>query len=698
MTLVLTGWEIRMMDVGSDVVPEAAAAAAASTIDFRSLRPVTFADLKAEYETRRDPTAPTRAGASNDKSALLRFMAAHGLSDSSSITPVMTLDFEVSIREFEEMAAMSMSAATVDGYASRLRTWHDIAMQISNDRRCSGSFHEILAQALDHYRATAAKPLGVTAIGAAIGRRTHFFKWLSGEVEPKPMLSIYKAIAKLEGILGVPAGTLSMAVVNRKSTHAKRHRAAKGVKLSSHITKVRYKTNRVPEQIKVFLDRLEAHKTSLHPGRNLAGETIKRAPKGVWRKVDDEVASSLLRESWFSGMVGWLMLPTTLEEAKRYVRENTMMKTVPDTIVEEIAPHFIGRGMSEEQVSPIHLVDPVVVSEYLEWRTARTGVESGGQRTYCAMALALISKTHGFITQQVELAWDYMKWEKADPSTPDGAKLYKEQQALWRDICAQWHEEIRTVLDRLDAHQKARDPRVLLAPILEHDDPMSIIKDIIDRHHRMRPVVKTAKDGTAMRMKLLAVWQRDQLLLRMLTVIPLRNRNFRNMTYKPDNTGNLYKKGETWHLRFSPREFKNERGAAKNPFDVPVPKDLVPFIEEWLNDGRRFLLKDSKVKRPDNVFVTNGGGAFSCGGLSQRICVLTAGYLDAIPEIDGFRSHAFRHIVATAWLKANPGDYLTVALILHDKLDTVLENYAHLAPHDAFSRYSSWMVGQMRGV
>jgi hypothetical protein len=52
------------------------------------------------------------------------------------------------------------------------------------------------------------------------------------------------------------------------------------------------------------------------------------------------------------------------------------------------------------------------------------------------------------------------------------------------------------------------------------------------------------------------------------------------------------------------------------------------------------------------------------------------------PDIRGFRTHAFRHIIATTWLNAHPNDFLTVALILHDCLETVMQNYAHLKTKD----------------
>lgn len=44
--------------------------------------------------------------------------------------------------------------------------------------------------------------------------------------------------------------------------------------------------------------------------------------------------------------------------------------------------------------------------------------------------------------------------------------------------------------------------------------------------------------------------------------------------------------------------------------------------------------------------------------------------------------HAFRYVIATDHLGRDPGDYLTVATLLHDKQATVLKSYGHLRVDD----------------
>lgn len=64
-----------------------------------------------------------------------------------------------------------------------------------------------------------------------------------------------------------------------------------------------------------------------------------------------------------------------------------------------------------------------------------------------------------------------------------------------------------------------------------------------------------------------------------------------------------------------------------------------------------------------------------CRGNVETDEVLTQQY---VPDTPGFCTHAFRHIIATDHLKRHPGDYPTVAKQLHDKLETVLQEYTHL--------------------
>ena len=82
------------------------------------------------------------------------------------------------------------------------------------------------------------------------------------------------------------------------------------------------------------------------------------------------------------------------------------------------------------------------------------------------------------------------------------------------------------------------------------------------------------------------------------------------------------------------------------------------------------------------------------GGMNSHVAKLTK---RLIPETLGFGPHAIRHLVATDWLRKYSNDYITVACLLNDKLETVINNYAHLKQDDSFERYESYMLTLING-
>jgi integrase len=220
---------------------------------------------------------------------------------------------------------------------------------------------------------------------------------------------------------------------------------------------------------------------------------------------------------------------------------------------------------------------------------------------------------------------------------------------------------------------------------------MAVLLAIVGAHTADRP--PGVLDRSVKGWFKLAIWYRDEALLRMMISNPLRNRNLREMTYIPGGDGNLRKVHGRYWLHFKPSDFKNERGAAHRPYKVPVPASLNALLDTYLNVVRPLLLNG---RTHDEVFLTRNGGPHDTTGLSGLVHELTTTALAAVGlEMPGFRTHAVRHIVATAWLRAKPGDYLTVAQILHDTLETVLRNYAPPSPQDGLGHFFNWLEPRM---
>ena len=64
-------------------------------------------------------------------------------------------------------------------------------------------------------------------------------------------------------------------------------------------------------------------------------------------------------------------------------------------------------------------------------------------------------------------------------------------------------------------------------------------------------------------------------------------------------------------------------------------------------------------------------------------------------NVPNLRAHAYRHIVATAWLKAHPGQFRLVAHLLHDTLATVIKNYDHSKPSDGVMAWDRWLSARL---
>lgn len=165
---------------------------------------------------------------------------------------------------------------------------------------------------------------------------------------------------------------------------------------------------------------------------------------------------------------------------------------------------------------------------------------------------------------------------------------------------------------------------------------------------------------------------------------PLRCKNIVTMTYKSDNSGNVYQSSNgRWRVRISGGGFKNRSRVGGQVYDVPVASWLEPMLSDYVKYFRPVLIKE---KTADYLFLTCFGNRLDT--LSNQVSRITKRF---IPGCPGFRPHAFRHLVATDWLMKHPNDFLTVAELLNDTIEVVMKNYAHLKKDIAFNRYEAYV-------
>jgi hypothetical protein len=159
------------------------------------------------------------------------------------------------------------------------------------------------------------------------------------------------------------------------------------------------------------------------------------------------------------------------------------------------------------------------------------------------------------------------------------------------------------------------------------------------------------------------------LMLRLWRFVPLRQRNIREM--KLDE--HLYKDAEgRWHLTFRGEHLKIARRRGRlNTFTVAFPETLVPFLEDYLRLWRPLLLK--KASQPStHVFLTERGTPYQSRLLTQCTQNIVYRYTG---------KHWHPHIIRTVWateMIQKGLDFVSVAEMLNDRLETVIANYAHL--------------------
>ena len=134
--------------------------------------------------------------------------------------------------------------------------------------------------------------------------------------------------------------------------------------------------------------------------------------------------------------------------------------------------------------------------------------------------------------------------------------------------------------------------------------------------------------------------------------------------------------GAVMHLVIPPGEVKN-----KNPLEFELPQDVVRLLELYLKKFRPLLVTDGS----SYLFPARKGGAKTPAQLAEQI-------KRAIKMGTGLtvNAHLFRHVCAYLYLKAHPGEYETVRLLLgHTTLAVTVRAYCGLERSDAVRRYDS---------
>lgn len=378
---------------------------------------------------------------------------------------------------------------------------------------------------------------------------------------------------------------------------------------------------------------------------------LERSAKGQWRCVplDKVVGVTKLAQLGASGC------PTAALQLQKLRQFLGFLS---------LAPERGGWGLpAEEAQSLAWFAHPQAVEAFLNFLKHRSNdLMHTGHRTFCQLVASLVRENCGYLWQQPELA----------ASLPEA---YRPLDATaWHRLCARTHKLVTAW--KKQSRDVSRRPGEPIAHLLELDEPLAPLLNAISAIERAAAATPNGSISEALLM-------RDACLLTMLLWNPLRVSNWQTLTWRPDNTGSVYCTGTgSWHIRLTAQELKNGGSDRTYCYDVDVPDRIVPKLTAYLEEHRATLLKG---RSSPYLFI----GSRSPGiwkNLDLRVAQLTARF---VPGSPGIRPHAFRHLVATAFLRENPGAFELVAEILNDELDTVLKAYAHLRRNSSFARHEA---------
>jgi integrase/DNA-binding transcriptional regulator YiaG len=371
-----------------------------------------------------------------------------------------------------------------------------------------------------------------------------------------------------------------------------------------------------------------------------------------------------------AGLFGYLTLPVEGKEFPIYKIVNKEREVVDHSIV-------AGMGYDPEILTLALLGDIDLIMSYTEFMRLRSGSYNEETLHIIGLGCSLLLPKTGFVRQHPEYG------ERLSPQVPPDE---------WDQWCDRAHlglKELRVSIKKSPYFEASRDVEEPIEFIINDKHPMRHLFELTARMEAAIPPASVAK-------KERSVAYRDMFLARLMTANPLRIKQFAEMTWRSDNKGNLYQDRDgNWRLSFPKNAFKNRKTLRKRDrakrYDAPVAPSLKPYIEEYIFRQRPLLLGADKcdfVFRPGprgGTFKHKSGDAkpMRPDSLARILWKAARKYLRCM----GFGPHAYRHIIATDYIKNEDNGLMVAAAILHDMPETVLKYYGHHQNADFFGRW-----------
>lgn len=618
----------------------------------------TYADLRRIHLERLAVAQKSNQELSNHSSALNLFAGVAGKSDSSPCDQDFTDKFEINLTRFVDYHSLKgTGTATVANKLSYLRSIRKTYESMLSGIVLTGDFRSSLLALMKYHgvnQVDLAKAVGV--------KKQSINNWLTrGKVPSELSLNIIRGI---ESFFKIHPGSLLDKVEINCAVYPTPYNAPPKLDSRSKryaLSRDRFRYQGESKKIKAEWSDLVKFYTAPYLLNGLERNTTWRVKEAGtvttecgWEATtpDGVCVTAHIRWSFVATFFGFLIRPTELG----------------------------GKGMQAKQLSLALLSDANLAVGFIEFKKLRSGRYTGEIERALAFLNSLLRQKTGFLWQQPEYGKRLLE------------PVPKEN---WQKWCEENSNTLYTIAKGLKkgGHiQKGREPKEPIAAILNEANPIQVLLKMTERMSQQLTLEA--------RHNLVAIRKRNILLVKMLISNPLRVHHYSIMSYSKDNSGNLYQDSTgAWRLRFRPEDFKNQRGAASREYDVILPGWLYADIQEFLEKYRPNL---AHADDSDRVFLPSKQGGrgknrtyWQPNKITGCIREITKTF---IPGSPGFGAHAFRHIVATDYIKNNPQGFQVAANILHDRLETVMREYAHIKVADGFSHWSTYLDTQIDAV
>ena len=609
----------------------------------------------------------------NFKTAFKFFLQATSLTNDSEVGTELTEEFEAKLELYIEFQRVrGVGESTYSPRVSKIRMFKSFVDQNFGPRLQLQTLPKTFGQRL-RMLITA---LGFTIMGfwrtlpkGLLGYNA-FHQWC--REKQLPSRKLLPIIETIEYHLRVPSGTLRLPQYLRKG-----HGLGVGQSDSGNKTRAA-----ISKPYSIWTEALEQEFQGLFLNRTLAilPEGEERGEKAQWtRSEDGRVPSAKIAKKILKSFMGFC----------------TLAADCPD-------PFLRGAGIQLEDLSLALLADKTLVEKFLEFKKLRSGLRVKPIDVSTAASLS----PHQISANGL---WEYYnKGGKYNGGTiqvlifvstllrPKFGYLYQHPEYAGklgsRMVAATWDEQCKETRTRIDKIHKnilkmkkegdienyefGRDPKEKIQWILDLPRPLFILQEMI------KAILDDLMyEGASQSER--ARQYRDLILVALLCANPLRIKMFSYMKFDE----NLIRRSNgSWWLKFGKRAFKNRR-ALKSDYLVRVAEELWPMLDRYKEEFHPVLVGSSGSKY---VFVGSArgmhtkkeGDPMSESSLSSIAQKLTELY---IPGMEGFRSHAFRHIIATDIIRKDPRfGFFLASKALHDKLETVETDYIHLKTSEYF--------------